>query len=35
MLYSSYSTEHQRTFIDLDGDFGAEVEEDETVIDDE
>ena len=35
MLYSPYSTEHQRTFMDLDDDFGIEVEEFETVIDDE
>ena len=35
MLYSSYSTEHQKMFMDLDDDFGTEVEEDETVIDDE
>ena len=35
VLYSSYSTEHQKTVMDLDDDFGTEVEEYETVIDDE
>ena len=32
---ASKELEHQRTFMDLDDDFGTELEEDETVIDDE